>query len=84
MPRLVRKVSDRAPVFITVCGMLKTVMLSYDRYRRLEKKAHRRTLLEVFSVPGFERMKTDVALDRFSPSAERGGFQKTKIPTFQK
>lgn len=52
----VRKASDIAPVFITVRGTLKTVMLSYDRYRRLEMKAHRRTLLEVFSVPGFEKM----------------------------
>ena len=39
-----------------VRGTLKTVMLSYDSYRELEKKAHRRTLLEAFSMPGFEKM----------------------------
>ena len=39
-----------------VRGTLKTVMLSYDRYRWLEKKVHRRTLLEVFSMPGLEKM----------------------------
>ena len=41
-----------------VRGTLKTVMLSYDRYRWLEKKVHRRTLLEAFSMPGLEKMMT--------------------------
>ena len=63
----VRKASDSAPVFITVHGVLKTVMLSYDSYRQLEKNAHRRTLLEAFSMPGFKEMKTDVDLESFSP-----------------
>ena len=64
MPRLVRKASDIAPVFNTVLGTLKTVMLSYDRYRRLEKKVHRRTLLEAFSMLGLEKIKTDSAKER--------------------
>ena len=64
MPRLVRKASDRAPVFNMVLGTLKTVMLSHDRYRRLEKKAHRRTLLEAFSMLGLEKIKTDSAKER--------------------
>ena len=64
MPRLVRKASDRAPDFNTVLGTLKTVMLSYDSYRELEKKAHRRTLLEAFSMLGLEKIKTDSAKER--------------------
>ena len=42
-------------------------MLSYDCYRRLSEKVHRRTLLEAFSMPGFEEMKTAVDLESFSP-----------------
>lgn len=47
-----------------VRGTLKTVMLSYDSYRELEKKAHRRTLLEAFSMLGLEKIKTDSAKER--------------------
>lgn len=63
----VRKASDTAPVFITVRGEPKTVMLSYDDYQRLVEKPKQRTLYDVFSVPGFEKMDTDIDLESSIP-----------------
>ena len=63
----VRKASDSAPVFITVRGTPKTVMLNYGDYQKLVGKTHRRTLLEAFSMTGFEKMDTDIELENFIP-----------------
>ena len=40
------------------------LLRDFDSYRELEKKAHRRTLLEAFSMLGLEKIKTDSAKER--------------------
>ena len=61
----VRKAADSAPVVITVRGTPKTVMLNYSDYQKLVGKTRRRTLFEAFSMPGFEKMNTDIELEDF-------------------